>query len=116
MGLAEHRKVSDVIEPTTDETGQRYRPGRGTNLSLSAPCLYPGCANTVTLRLRGGLPTQFCGDGCRSNYRNIGRQLRRTKIALAAEAGDNVVLAAEHAAALRLVEWHLARFRSPDAR
>jgi hypothetical protein len=114
--LLEHRKVLDVVEPMTNESGQRYRPGRGTNLSLSAPCLYPGCVNTVTLRPRGGLPTQFCGDDCRSNYRNISRQLQRTKIALAAEAGDNVALAAEHAAALRLVEWHLDRFRSADAR
>lgn len=105
-------KFFSMTEPMLNDLAPRYRPGRGTNLSLHAPCLYPGCGNAVTLRLRSGLPTQFCSDHCRSNYRNISRQQQRTKTALVAEVGDDMAPDAEHKAALRLLEWHLARFQS----
>lgn len=110
--FGEHRKVWTVTELVTDDARPRYRPGRGTKLALTAPCLYPGCGNTVTLRPRGGLPTQFCSDDCRSNYRNIGRQLQRTLELLEAAEDDEAGVGEERQEALRLVEWHLVRFRA----
>lgn len=107
-------KFWSVREQEMDASDDRYRPGRGTNLSLTAPCLYPGCGNTVELRLRGGLPTQFCSADCRSNYRNISRQLQRTEAALVKSEGDDRKRwpDGERDDALRIVRWHLARFGS----
>jgi hypothetical protein len=68
----------------------------------------------VSLRLRGGLATQFCIDDCRSNCRNISRQLRQAESALVNAVGDDQELgvAAGRDEALRVVRWHLARFGS----
>lgn len=100
----------------------RYRPGRSTKLSSTAPCLYPGCGQTVAMsRHHNGHLTYFCSDSCRVNYRNIRRQLLSAEAALVTElgqpAGDSAVRSDGHEL-LRLTRWHLARFAglpvSPD--